>query len=163
MKKIAQTLFGLFFILAAAAAQAVPVKILFFYPGGEGSQESAQPILDSLAEALKKASGGKLEPSVTYFTDKAAGIEFIKTQKPAAAVLSLDSYYQYATTWGATMIAKTLQLPSGDGSDQYFLIGKKGTPLPATGPIKILSPRPLDLGFLTGKIFPQFKSLTPTV
>jgi len=163
MKKIEKILLGLLFVFVSAAAQAAPVKILFFYPGGEGSQEAAQPLLDGFAEALKKVSGGKLEPSVTYMADKAAGLEFIKTQKPAVAVLSLDTYYQYAPTWGATMIAKTLQLPSGDGSDQYFLIGKKGAVLPASGAITLSSRRPLDPNFLTGKLFPQFKTLTPTI
>ncbi len=163
MKKFAIVTLSLRFLLGTAIAQAAPLKILFFYPGGQGSQEAAQPLLDSFAESLKQASGGKIDAAVTYLSDKEAGLQFIKTEKPAAAILSLDTYLQFAPAWGATMVAKTLQLPSGDGTDQYFIVGAKGTSLPSGGKISVLSSRPLDPSFLAQKLFPSLKGAEFTV
>jgi len=159
MKKISLALFSLALLSLTTFAQAAPIKILFFYPGGEGSQEAAQPLLDSFADSLKKVSGGKIDATVTYLADRDAGLNFIKTEKPAAAIVSLDTYLQYASGWGANMIAKTLQLPSGDGTDQYFLVGKKGAPLPSSGKITVLSSRPLDTSFISQQLFPDLKGV----
>ena len=148
---------------SSAPAVAAPLQILFFNPGGQGSQELAQPLLDNFAASLKTASGGKIDAALTYLPDPAAGVTFIKTQKPAAAVLSLDAFYQYAPAWGATMIAKTRQLPSGDGLDQQFIVGKKGAALPASGALTLTSPRPLAADFVAKKLFPQLSGLSFTI
>lgn len=159
MKKLALLALLIVSALGSAKAQAAPLKLLFFYPGGQGSQEAAQPLLDAFAESLKKASDGKIEATVTYLSDTQAGLDFIKTQKPGAAVLSLDAYEQYASGWGAKVIAKTLQLPSGDGSDRYFIVGKKGANLPASGPLTLLSARPFTADFVAKRLFPQLSGL----
>lgn len=159
MKKFAALALLLTLSAFSAAARSAPLKMLFFYPGGQGSQEAAQPLLDAFAESLKKASGGKIEATVTYLSDTQAGLDFVKTQKPGAAVLSLDAYRQYGPGWEATVIAKTLQLPSGDGTDRYFIVGKKGATLPASGPLTLLSQRPFSPDFVAKQLFPQLQGL----
>lgn len=154
MKKI---IFLLFFLTFSAQAHADPMKILFFYPGGQGDQQAAQPILDSFSEALKRASAGKIEAKVSYIADLQAGLKFIRTDKPQAAILPVDTFLQYGDELGATVVAKILQLPSADGTDQYFLMGKAGTTLPASGEVILISQRPLDAGFVAGKLFPAMR------
>ena len=144
-------------------AFAAELKILFYYPGGQGDQQSAQPILDAFAEALKRNSGGAIDAKVFYVSDAAQGKQFILTEKPAAAILSLDVFMSQGSAWGAKVIAKTLQLPSGDGTDQYYIMGKKGAALPTSGALALVSPRAIDAGFVSGKLFPQLKPLTLTV
>ncbi len=156
MKKTLSLLF-LFLSIFPLSAHAAPLKILFFYPGGQGDQASAQPILDSFSESLKKNSGGQLEAKVTYISDSAQGRAFIQNEKPSAAMLSVDSYLKYGNAWGAKVIAKALQIPSGDGSDQYFILGKKGATLPNSGNLVLVSPREIEVEFVTGKLFPQLK------
>ncbi len=158
-KKIFLPLFLCLIIFSASSSSAAPIKILFYYPGGQGSQEAAQPILDSFAEALKKSSGGKIEAQIFYFSDPQEGAGFLQAQKPQAGILGLDTFLKQGQAWGAQVIAKTLQLPSGDGTDQYFLLGKSGVPLPGSGALQVSSPRPLDPGFVAEKLFPQMKDL----
>jgi phosphonate ABC transporter substrate-binding protein len=159
MKLLKGILTALTFILLTGSAEAAPLKILFFYPGGQGTQELAQPLLDSFSEALKKSSGGKIESSVFYISDLQQGLQYIKTEKPAAGILSLDTFNQYGNSWAAKVIAKTLQLPSGDGTNQYFLMGKAGQQLPTSGNLQILSPQLLDPKFVVGKLLPNLKNL----
>jgi hypothetical protein len=156
MKKL---IIAFIFTLSASSTHAAPMKILFFYPGGQGDQQAAQPILDAFSEALKRNSAGKVEAQVFYISDPQAGLQFIKTQKPQAAILSLDTFYRYGNELGAKVIAKSLQLPSGDGTDQYFIVGKSGTTLPTAGPITLLSPRLLDSSFVAGKLFPNLSGV----
>lgn len=131
------------------------MKIIFFYPGGQGSQEQAQPLLDDFSQALSKASGGKIQAQISYISDLHEGKTFVQTQKPVAGILSLDVYYQEARPWNLLVLAKTLQLPAGDGTDQYFIVGSSRDTLPTSGSLKILSSRALDPGFVQKKLFSQ--------
>ncbi len=155
--KTTSCLFSLLFL--ASKVEASPLKILFFYPGGQGNQEQAQPLLDSFAEGLNKASGGKIDAKIFYISDAEEGLQFIKTQKPQAAILGLETYYKYRKDWGVQVIAKTLQLPTGDGTDQFFLLSKNGNALPSSGNLQVTSPRPLGASFVSDKLFPQLKDL----
>lgn len=159
MKHIYSSLLILFIFLYISIAEAAPLKILFYFPGGQGTQELAQPFLDGFSEALKKASDGKLEPSVTYLSDPQQGLQYIQSQKPEAAILTLDTFLKKGGAWGVTVIAKTLQMPSSDGTNQYFLMGKSGSTLPTSGTLSVSSPQILDSSFVTDKLFPNIKSL----
>lgn len=159
MKKLRALLVAFALSCYASAAQAAPIKILFFYPGGQGSREAAQPLLDAFGESLKQASAGKIDSAVTYLSDPLAGLSFIKSEKPAVAIVSLDAFDQYASAWGAQVIAKTLQLPSGDGKDQFFIVGQKGSSLPTQGKITLLSSRPLSSDFVAKKLFPALQGV----
>lgn len=160
MKKLRAFLIAFAFFCLAATAHAAPLKILFFYPGGQGSREAAQPLLDAFGESLKHASDGKIDATVTYLSDPVAGLNFIKSEKPAIAIVSLDAFDQYDSSWGAQVIAKTLQLPSGDGKDQFFIVGKKGSSLPTQGKITLLSSRPLSPEFVAKKLFPALPNIS---
>jgi len=163
MKKFNFRLLAMMFALLPYRAFAAEAKILFFYPGGQGDQQSAQPILDAFADALKRNSGGAIDAKVFYLSDMAQGKQFIHNEKPVAAILSLDVFLSQGPAWGAKLIAKTLQLPSGDGTDQYYIMGKKGAALPASGALTLVSPRAIDAGFVSGKLFPQLKAVTLSV
>jgi hypothetical protein len=139
----------------AVSAQAESINLIFLYPGGQGSQQQAQPLLDEFSAALKKASGDKIEAKIFYFNDSAEGETFIKTQKPAGGILAEDLFAAKGTTWGAEKTLNTLQLPSGDGNNQYFILGNAKHPPPAAGDINLYSARPVDPAFLQQKLFPQ--------
>jgi hypothetical protein len=141
-------------VLPAAQAEAKPLKMIFFYPGGQGSQEQAQSLLDGFSEALKKTSGGEIQAEILYISDAAEGRSYIQNQKPAAGILSLDVYLNQATAWGAEIVAQTLQLPSGDGQNQYFLLGRAAEALPQ-GPLHVYTPLPLEKSFFQEKLFPK--------
>jgi len=137
-----------------ASGYAKPLKMVFFYPGGQGSQQQAKPLLDEFSAALKKASGGKIESEILYISDAATGESYIREQKPDAGILSLDVYLKNATTWDAKAIARSLQLPSADGKNQYFLVGRSGSILPEDT-IHVYSSLPLDKSFVEQTLFPK--------
>ncbi len=153
-------LFSVLCLLFSPPTHASPMKMVFFYPGGQGSQEQAQPILDSFSDALSKASGGEIQAQITYISDSQEGQKFIQEQKPEAGILSLDVFLRQRQPWGMEVIAKSLQLPSGDGQDQYFILGQKGTSLPAEN-FTVYSSRPLDASFVREKLFPHLKGSLP--
>lgn len=140
-----------------ALVSAAPLKLLFLYPGGQGSSEAAQPLLDSFTEALKKSGAPELK--ATYISDKAAGLTFIQQEKPAAALLSTDLFEEQSKIWSTTPVARSLQLPSGDGTETFYLVGKKGTALPASGKISILSPRPFSPDYVAKRLFPTMSGV----
>ncbi len=146
------------FFLFPALASAAPLKLLFFYPGGQGSTEAAQPLLDAFTEALKKAGGPEM--AATYLPDKAAGIAFIEKEKPAAALLSSELFEEQAKAWNAAPVARSLQLPSGDGTETYYLVGKKGVALPTTGKISLYSSRPFNPDYVAKRLFPTMSGVT---
>jgi len=133
------------------------LDLVFYFPGGQGSQMEAQPILDSFSEGLEKASGGKIKAKVIYLRETQEGTRFIQNKKPAGGILALDVFYQKAQPWKAQVIAQTLQLPSGDGKDQYYLLGHKAQDLPTSGKLKVLASRPLLDNFVNQKLFPEQK------
>lgn len=145
----------LLFHLLSGNAYAKEIKLIFFYPGGEGSEAQAQPILDEFALALKDASEGKIEAKIRYFSDLKEGSSYIESEKPAGGILSYDLFLSQGPHWQAKSILQTLQLPSSNGKDQYFLIGNKESQLPASGEIKVLSSRPLSASFVKEKLFPD--------
>lgn len=145
-------------LLVPTAVSAAPLKLLFFYPGGQGSTEAAQPLLDSFTESLKKA--GAPELSATYISDKAAGLAFIQSQKPAAALLSLDLFEEQGPAWKVMPVARTLQLPSGDGTETFYIVGKKGSALPTSGKLSLYSPRPLSPEYVAKRLFPTMSGVS---
>lgn len=153
------------FNLISTSAQAKEIKLIFFYPGGEGSEVQAQPVLDEFSTALKEASNGAFEAQVRYFSDLSAGSTYITNQKPAGGILAYDLFLSQGPQWQAKTILQTLQLPSGDGKNQYFLIGNKQNQIPESGKLNILSSRPLSADFVKQELFPTSTlqwNVTPT-
>jgi hypothetical protein len=154
--KMALGFLPLFFLtIFCVPLHADPINLIFLYPGGQGSQQQAQPLLDEFSAALKKASGDKIEAKIFYFNDSVAGESFIKTQKPVGGILAEDLFAAKGGAWGAEKLLSTLQLPSGDGNNQYFILGNAKHPAPAAGDITLYSARPVDPAFLREKLFPQ--------
>lgn len=143
-------------LVSGKTAHARALDFLFLYPGGQGSQEQAQPILDEFSAELETASGGKIEGKIHYFNDVGSGEIFIRNHKPAGGILSEDIFMTKAKEWGAEKLLSTLQLPSGDGTNQYFILGPGNNPFPPAGPVEVYSSRPIPQTFLMEKLFPGF-------
>ncbi len=143
--------------LFPSLASAAPLKLLFLFPGGQGSSEAAQALLDSFTEALKKSGGPEMQ--ATYLADKAAGLAFIQQQKPAAALLSAELFEEQGKAWNVSPVARSLQLPSGDGTETFYLVGKKGMALPASGKISVYSPRPFSPDYVAKRLFPTMSGV----
>lgn len=136
-------------------AHAKAMNLIFLYPGGQGSQEQAQPLLDNFAKFLKENSAGKIVADIKYFSNEKAGEQFIQSQKPAAGILAEDLYAEKGTTWQAQRLLQTLQLPSGDGNNQYFILGNSKESLPLSGTLQLMSTRPLTKNFANDNLFPD--------
>ncbi len=157
----------LFLILgyvASAHAQS-PLSLVFFYPGGQGSPQEAQPLLDEFAAGLEKASDNQFEITIHYLQDSQDGIAQIQKSSVTAGIVASDFYYQNSQqTQGSPfkmeVLARTLQLPSADGTEQYFLIGPQEQNLPTSGSLSLQSSRPLDSTWLKQQVFPKLNSLT---
>lgn len=145
-------------LLVPTLASAAPLKLLFLFPGGQGSSEAAQPLLDLFTEALKKSGGPEMH--ATYLADKAAGLTFIQQEKPAAALLSTELFEEQAKAWKVTPVARSLQLPSGDGTEIFYLVGKKGVALPTSGRISVYSSRPFNPDYVAKRLFPTMSGVT---
>ncbi len=154
-KKIIFFIFALQLLAFTNISQASTLNLIFFYPGGQGSQQEAQPILDQFATGLKKASDGKITASITYLSDTQKGLDFIAQQKPHGGIISYDVFLAHQKDWKLKSIAQTLQLPSADGNNQYFLIKNKAQNIDASKPLNIYSSQKLAKDFVKSKLFPQ--------
>jgi hypothetical protein len=157
MKNLKWLLLTLTFFIKIPIAHSETIKFLFFYPGGQGNQELAQPILNIFGEELKKASGDQFEFKMTYLSNLKEGIEFIQTQKPSVVLLTFDQFEQNRNEWKVIPIVQSLQLPSGNGYEQFFILGNKDQTLPATPPWKLLTSSSVSLPFFQQKLFPGLK------
>ena len=155
MKILISTLLSLILSFCAPWAHAEILDLVFLYPGGQGNQEQAQPILDSFSESLKKNSGGKIEVRVRYFSNEKTGEQYIQKEKPAGGILSQDLFQQKSGPWQAETLLKTLQLPSADGTNQYFILGRPDQPLPTSGEVTLISLHPLAPSYLKENLFPD--------
>ncbi len=152
---VALTYIALLSPLPAQATQ--DLDLIFLYPGGQGSAEQAQPVLDQFSEALKTSSGGKLNPSARYFTDTKAGENYIASGKPAAGILAEDLFLEKGKSWQAEPLLQTQMLPSGDGTNEYIVVGPAKSSLPTSGAITLISSRPLAGAFVKDQLFPDWK------
>ncbi len=141
-----------------------PLSLVFFYPGGQGSPQEAQPLLDEFAAGLEKASENRFKVTITYLQNSQSGVEQIQNNPIAAGIVASDFYYQNSKQASSPIkmevLARTLQLPSADGTEQYFLIGPQGQSLPSSGTLSLQSSRPLDLDWLRQQVFPKLQALT---
>ncbi|MDX1386480.1 MAG: hypothetical protein R3257_02745 [bacterium] len=155
MKKFLTFSLFLAFLLSSTTLQAKTISLIFLYPGGQGSQEQAQPLLDNFAKFLKENSQGKIDVQIKYFSNEKAGEQFIQSKKPAAGILAEDLFVEKGNVWQAQKLLQTLQLPSGDGTNQYFIIGNNKELLPTSGSLFLMSTRPLTGSFVRQKLFPD--------
>lgn len=137
---------------------ATTLEMIFLYPGGQGSSEQAQPLLDQFAEVLKTSSGGKLEAKVKYFSKIEEGETFLNAGKAAAGILAEDLFLEQGKKWQAKVLLRTQMLPSGDGKNQYVVLGPKNTVLPTSGEIALISSRPLNASYIKEQLFPQWNT-----
>jgi hypothetical protein len=159
MKSIVLKIIATAIFFCSASANAAPLKLIFLFPGGQGDQQQAQSFLDGFSEALKRASDAKIQAEISYLSDPQQGAQFIQAQKPAGGIMSQDLFLTKGPAWQAKVIAQTLQLPSADGSNQYFLIGNKSDALPASGAVTVSGPQILEPSFVQKELFPNLPPL----
>ncbi len=124
-------------------------RVLFWYPGAEGTPEQALPLLQTWTDYIAEQGGiqGSIEP--VYRTDPvASGVGFLKKLKPTVAIVSLEAYQAIQTEYPVTILAQTQREPAGDGSQRYYLIHKKGNASFQTVELS----EPLDPPFAEAKI-----------
>lgn len=130
--------------------------MIFVYPGGQGSPEQAQPLLDQFSEQLKQASKGKLQAKLKYYTDYQAAEAKIRSGAAAAGILAQDLFSEQGKAWQARPILRTQMLPSADGTNRFFLMGPKGASLPASGELTLTSSRPIPSSYILDQLFPDW-------
>ena len=131
-----KTLFFLLIInlLFSTVAQAKPIKMLIWYPGGEGDEEAAGPILSDFANEVKQASAGKIELQITYSQNPPQQLPFDPKQNPyAIGIVAYEVYLKYQGSLSLNPIAKTLPLPAGKGTEQYYIVGNTSTQIKDIG------------------------------
>lgn len=74
-------------LLGLALPAAAGPRLVFVKPGGPGSTEKAQQVMDDFAAAL-----GIEGAAATYFNETEAALAFIDEQQPAFGIVSLDFF-----------------------------------------------------------------------
>ena len=147
---------------AAAVAHAGPAKMLFWYPGEAGSTEEGQPVIDAFLDYVNgKIGAGAL--AGRYVNADAAGIAYVKQQRPAVGIVSYAAWAQHKAELGqATVLLSTLPSPAGQATERYALVGHEGR-MPAGA--QVLSSEPLAPAFVRAELFPDLPAdakLAPT-
>lgn len=121
LKKTIPLLFCLiFFINAQSVFANSTIKMLFCFPGLEGSQELAQPLLDNLAQELTQSTGQSFE--IHYKNEMTSQAPWQNTDYDLALV-SHELYMQFGKHLPVILTAKSL--PESNGNNQYFIIGSQ--------------------------------------
>lgn len=101
-------------------------RILFWYPGAEGSPEQAMPLLETWTQYIsnQKSFQHKLKPA--YQTESVQdGFDSLKKIKPTVGIISLEAYLATRSHISADLLAQTKSEPTGDGSQRYHLFKGK--------------------------------------
>lgn len=134
--------------LALAVAPACadePLRILVLKEHGVGSPTLAQPYLDRFVENAAKQNEWS-DAKGQYYVTRAAAEEFIATQKPHYAILSLAAFLDFRIKYSLEVIGKVSV--SLVGGQQYFLISKTATDLAGCKGKKLASDHLDDVRFV---------------
>ena len=144
---------SLFFF--STVAQAKPIQMLIWYPGGEGDEEAAGPILNDFANEVKQASNGKIELQITYSQNPPTQLPFNPKQNPyAVGIVAYEVYLKYKIPLSLKPVAKTLPLPAGKDTERYYIVGNSTTQIKDIGRWELYTHRPYEKGFLLS-LFPE--------
>lgn len=133
--------------LASAGPSAAddPLRILVLKEHGVGSPILAQPYLDRFV-ANAATQNGWSEAKGQYYVTRKAAEEFIATQKPHYAILSLAAFLDFRLRYGLEVIGRVAV--SLVGGEQYFLISKSATDLAGCKGKKVASDHTTDARFI---------------
>lgn len=99
-----------------------PLRMVLIYPGGEGSQEDAQPILDRFFEQVQKNGGPKILGK--YYPDLKEGLAALK-KSPHLGILSLETYLTQQNKLTMEVLLSTIPRASKTPTDRYFFLATK--------------------------------------
>lgn len=128
MKHVIVSLMALAVLLCAPPqAAAEEVKVLLCFPGGPGSTEDAQPIVDRFLGRVATLAGWA-KASGTYCNDMTACQQAREDGAPQAVILPLDVYLANRARWNLTPVAA---LQNKEITGRYHVIVQKGKTLEA--------------------------------
>lgn len=128
---------------------------IFFYPGEAGSTEEAAPVIKDFFDYLEKKDS-KLSFKGKYFNTVDAGLNFIRSKKPAVGILSYAIWEMKGAQFPeAKVIMSTRPLPHGGTTDKYVLVGVES--LSDNGQSVFMS-EPLAREFVKEKLFTNLPS-----
>ena len=113
-------------LLAAAlrpSAARADETVLLCFPGGPGTTEDAQPVVDRFLKRLAEQAGWK-GATGAYYNDLAACRRQFGAAPPTVAMVPLDVYLEKRTSWKLSPVA-TLQ--NKETAARYYLVGRAGT------------------------------------
>jgi len=130
----------------STSSMAKSKRMLFWYPGGEGSSEDAQPILDAFSEYVNlKIAPDKID--CHYINSQSEGLKYIKKKKPILLITSFAAQFQNKSIFkDAKVILRTLPLPTGKSDLTYIIVKGCGTKFGNTLPV--VSSESLTLPFI---------------
>ena len=111
--------------LLAAPAALAETRVLLCFPGGPGTTEQAQPVVDQFLSKLA-AQAGWDKASGAYYNDMARCAAEIKAGKADVAMIPLDVYLAQRGAWKLAPVAK---LANKETAGQYHIVAKKGATL----------------------------------
>lgn len=132
-------------VVFSVPAQSEPLRILVLKEHGVGSPTLAQPYLDRfVAKAAEQNQW--TDAKGQYYTTRSAAVQFIETQKPHYAIISLGAFLDFRVKYGLEVIGKVAV--SLVGGQQYFLISKTQADLAGCKGKKLASDHTTDKPFI---------------
>ncbi|MBI4411561.1 MAG: PhnD/SsuA/transferrin family substrate-binding protein [Deltaproteobacteria bacterium] len=112
--------FLLLFFLSFSAVGQEKLTMAFIYPGGEGSAEEAQPILDRFFAMIREKRGPLV--SGAYYPALEEGLAAVKAGKAQAGIVSLETYLTRKKNWPMEILLATLPAASNNQMERYFFL-----------------------------------------
>jgi|GEM_PF-1203716 len=100
-------------------------EFVFWYPGGEGTQKDAEPIIAAFLNYIKGKTGYEIRGRYINKTDE--GIKYIKAKRPTFGIVSWITLEENKGKLPPYKeIAATLPLPHGTDKEIFTIVGKEG-------------------------------------
>jgi hypothetical protein len=109
------------FSLLAATAMAADASVVLCFPGGPGSTDDAQPVVDRFMAKLSKQMGWK-KAKGAYFNQMSACKSAYKDRGATVVMLSLNLFLENRAAWKLTPVAV---LTNSETSGQFHIVSKR--------------------------------------
>lgn len=129
--------------------------MVFIYPGGEGSNEDAQPLLDLFCEQVKKNGGPSIKTEYIPELDRA--IKVIKNKSAHLGILSLDFYLEQNINNSFEILLSTHPINSKNSTERYYVLASE-TASPGENAKNLFVSRPLNEKFVKNILLKEFSS-----
>jgi hypothetical protein len=102
-----------------------PISLVICHPGGPGTTEQAEPIMDAFSRSIEEVGGlpkGTLR--CVYHPEAKPGLEYIRSEHPSLGIVSLPFYLKHREDLDLRLL---LQVVRRDRATQTFhVLAKKG-------------------------------------